>query len=129
VIGHSPGPTAYRQLIDRGFFSVVVINLRGSDVPFNLNILPAVESNAHYRLAATVPYWHSQIWLYEPTKRVTYHLLGASTPVRGLVAPVDRLNPLLGPITFAVEISGLAVVVLAIIIRFTWRRTKRCDEP
>jgi hypothetical protein len=128
VIGHSPGPTAYRQLIDRGFFSVVVINLRGSDVPFNLHILPAVESNAHYRLAATVPYWHSQIWLYEPSKRVTYHLLGAATPVRGLVAPVDRLNPLLGPITLAVEISGLAVVILAITIRFTWRRRKGSDE-
>jgi multisubunit Na+/H+ antiporter MnhC subunit len=129
VIGRNNSVRLYESKISEGFFSVVVINLGGSDATFNQQLLHVVSQNNHYQLAAEVPYWRSQIWLYEPQENIRYHLAAvASSPFGGLLTPVARPNPILGSVVLVVEISGAAALILMLAIRWTWRRGKASEE-
>lgn len=129
MIGRSAGAAAYEKRIRRGFFSVVVVNLRGSYVAFNKRLLSVLEQNSEYRLAASVPYWHSQIWLRDAQPHARYHLHGPTAPLlTGLLLPVPRLSPLLGTVTSVVDVSGLATLAFTVLVRLAWRRGKEDDE-
>jgi len=129
VIGRNNSVNIYEQKIRRGFFSVIVINLGGSDVEFNRQLLPVVEQSPKYVLAAEVPYWRSEIWIRQPEQHVRYDLTAApASPLGGLLTPVSRPNPILKIIVLVVEFAGIATLMLALGIRLSWRRGKASDE-
>jgi len=130
VIGQSLSVSAYAARIRAGFFSIVVTNLSGSNAPFARQLVPLLVDSKHYRLAAAIPYWHSLIWLRDPQVPVHYSLpRSAGSPLISILTPAARLRPLLGKITGAVAASGIAVLLLTLLIRFTWRRRKAAEEP
>jgi hypothetical protein len=130
VIGQRLSSATYATKIRRGFFSVVVTNLSGSNAPFGQRLVPLLARSKHYRLAAAIPYWHSLIWTRHPQLHVVYHLpQSTDSPLVSILTPAPRLRPLLGKITDAVAGSGIAVLVLTLLIRFIWRRRKAPEEP
>lgn len=130
VIGQGLSPATYATRIRRGFFSIVVTNLSGSNAPFAQRLVPLLIQSKHYRLAATIPYWDSLIWLRDPQVHVSYQLPPSTgSPLASILTPAARLRPLLGKITAAVAGSGMAVLVLTLLIRFAWRRRKAAEEP
>lgn len=130
VIGQGLSEKAYETRVRQGFFSVVVTNLTGSDAPFSRQLVPILAQSKHYRLAAVVPYWHSLIWLRDPQLHVAYHLPPSGDTLLGAVlTPAVRLRPLLGKVTGAVAGAGVAVLILTLLIRLSWRRKKDADEP
>jgi hypothetical protein len=129
VIGQGLDAATYAAKIRQGFFSVIVTNLSGSNAPFAQRLVPLLAQSKHYRVAAAIPYWHSLIWLREPQLHVSYHLAASTgSPLVTILTPAARLRPLLGKITEAVAGSGIAVLLLTLLIRFTWRRRKAAEE-
>jgi len=133
-VGKDPSPTLYADRVRSGYFSVVVLN-HGAAGVFDSFVLPALKANTHYHLEATVPNGehYSQLWIYRPQTAFRSEKLGPSpvkndSPFLTLLAPTARLRPILSVIEAAVVASGVAVVVLVFLIRFSWRRGKACDE-
>jgi hypothetical protein len=130
IIGKTLNASFYEHAIRAGFFSIIVINKRGSQAAMNEKLLRVVQQNSHYQLAALVSYWDSQVWIHTPNGRVRFHLASsAATPIGGLLFPAARLNPLLGTVTFAVTGSGLFVIIFTLTVRLVWRHNKTVDEP
>jgi hypothetical protein len=129
VIGRDGSIAEYQEKIRQGYFSVVVINLQGSQAAFNAKLLPVVQSSGRYRLAATTSYWRSEIWVGRNRKITRYTGLAEPVPpLQGLLAPAARLNSVLGSISGVVVGSGAAVAILTLIIRLFWRRGKASGE-
>jgi hypothetical protein len=129
IIGKTEDASFYQRAIRAGFFSVIVINKRGSQAAMNERLLRVVQQNSHYQLATSVRYWDSQIWIHRPNERVRFHLASSTaTPIGGLLFPAARLNPLLGAVTFAVVGSGFFVIIFTLIVRLAWRHHKAVDE-
>jgi hypothetical protein len=129
VIGQGLSAAPYAARIRRGFFSIVVTNLSGSNAPFARQLVPLLVHSTHYQLAATIPYWDSLIWVRDPQVHVSYDLPRATgSPLVSILTPAARLRPLLGKITGAVAASGIAVFVLTLLIRFAWRRRKAAQD-
>ena len=129
-VGQTLDPRVYVSRIRSGYFSVVILSFT-SATAFDDRLLPALATNHHYNLVAAVPYGghKSEIWEYEPQARFEREQLAprsdaGASPLGGLLTPAARLRPILGTITGIVSISGLAVLLLTIIIRTMWRRGK-----
>jgi 4-amino-4-deoxy-L-arabinose transferase-like glycosyltransferase len=132
VVGRDLNPSLYAQKISTGYFSVVVLNFSSAAV-LDRYLIPALRNNPHYYLTALVPYGGrvSQIWAYEPQKNFSEKELaptGGSGLVMSLLHPVALLRPILGSVESAVIDSGAVVFLLIVLIRFSWRRGKACDE-
>jgi hypothetical protein len=129
VIGQANRVSLYQSKIKQGFFSVVAVNLSGPNGTLYQQLLPTLEENRHYRMAVRVSYWHSEIWFYQPARRVRYNISDAKASLLSDVfTPSGRLSPLLQPITVAVEGSGLAALLFIGFVRLFWRRGKVYDE-
>ena len=113
----------------------MVILTFSSAAAFDRQMVPALTANRHYHLLSAVPYGghRSEIWEYEPQRHFASDQLGpretpGASPLGGLLTPAARLRPILGTITGIVTVSGLAVIVLTIVIRVLWRRGKESYE-
>lgn len=133
-VGRYPSPSLYADRVRSGYFSVVVLNY-GAAAVLDSHVLPALKANPHYHLEATVPYagHHSQIWVYQPQGKFSSESLAPpqvknDSTLMTLLIPVARLRPILGVIEAAVAASGVAVLILMLLIRFAWRRGKACDD-
>jgi 4-amino-4-deoxy-L-arabinose transferase-like glycosyltransferase len=133
-VGRNPSPTFYADRVRAGYFSLIVLNF-GSAATLDSYVLPALRANPHYHLQATVPYGghRSQIWIYRPQTGFRFESLGPhpvdnNSTLMTLLTPAARLRPILSVIEAGVEVSGMAVIVLTLLIRFAWRRGKAFDE-
>lgn len=133
-VGRNPSPILYADRVRSGYFSVIVLNF-GAAAVLDSYVLPALQANPHYQLQVTVPYGrrHSQIWVYHPQTGFRFEKLGpppanSDPTLIALLTPVTRLRPILGVIETAIAASGIAVVMLTLLIRFAWRRGKAYDE-
>jgi 4-amino-4-deoxy-L-arabinose transferase-like glycosyltransferase len=133
-VGQTLDTSVYVSQVHSGYFSVVILSFT-SATAFDDRLLPELAANHHYHLVAAVPYGghNSQIWEYEPQRRFERDGLAprnnaGASPLGGLLTPAARLRPILGTITGIVSISGLAVLLLTIVIRVMWRRGKESYE-
>src|SRR5487761_1642029 len=126
-------PADYVNRIRAGFFSVVILDF-GPSAALDRSIVHALESNYHYHLAAEVPYGPrgAVVWQYQPQQRFRSDISGPRgpvvAPIRGLLTPVARPGPVLGPIVLAVLITGACTAVLTVPIRYAWRRGRASDD-
>lgn len=131
--GSSLGPSSYLGRIREGFFSVVILDF-GPTAALDASLTEALEHNYHYHLAAEVPYGRGEaaVWEYQPQRHFSSAVPGPRPPVRpaaqGLLTPVARPGPVLGPIVLAATITGILTLVLTLCMRFAWRRRKASDD-
>ncbi len=132
-VGGSIDTAAYTSRIKRGFFSAVILDF-GATRSADRTIVAALETNSHYHLVADVPYGTegAEIWQYRPRSNFVPTPTGtrlAPVPLyQGVLTPVARPSPVLGPIVRSVITTGIVTLILMILIRCTWRRKKASDE-
>jgi hypothetical protein len=132
-VGTCLSPKVYARSIKRGFFSAVVLLFGRRGAP-DSTITQALKSNRHYHLLAETRYGRrgAVIWEYQPDSHFSAELPAfhapSTPPLEGLLTPVARPSPILGPIVAAVGTAGVATVVFTICTRYLWRRRKASDE-
>jgi hypothetical protein len=131
-VGSGISVSAYTRRVTADYFSAVILDFQ-STVWADRRIVAALEANPGYRLAANVPYGRTvaQIWVRRPGLGRAPGLAARLRPVpfyRGVLTPVARPSPVLGGIVLAVELTGLATLLLTALIRCTWRRGKGINE-
>jgi len=131
--GSSLKPQVYLKLIREGFFSMVILDF-GPTASLDYSISQALERNYHYHLVARVPYYPSGavVWQYRPERRFPPAKAGPGlqsvSPIEGLLTPVARPSPILGPIVLAVTITGIFTLLFTVWVRYAWRRRKASDD-